>query len=194
MFVWRLTIILLFKCMRRCHPLHPSYKSTREYGFFSHISHQKQLLTVNLILNQHTNLVLDIKLTNMRHICRLICNFDTSKDYSDSVHIFKEQDDCVPFICLMFTFACLDYVYFFLLRFWVASLLTKEILLQADNCYDKEVIYAFLDSYGIGKSHTDFYISYALHLESKNKFKAANQTFELGISRYCPHLLVYLLC
>jgi hypothetical protein len=59
---------------------------------------------------------------------------------------------------------------------------------QADNCYDKEVIYAFLDANGIGKTHSDFYISYALHLEVKNKFKAANQTFELGISRYCGFL------
>ncbi|CAL5207831.1 unnamed protein product [Lathyrus oleraceus] len=59
----------------------------------------------------------------------------------------------------------------------------KVWLEYADNCYDKEVIYAFLDANGIGKTHSNFYISYALHLESKNKFKAANQTFELGISR-----------
>ncbi|KAK2399769.1 putative inactive serine/threonine-protein kinase bub1 [Trifolium repens] len=59
----------------------------------------------------------------------------------------------------------------------------KVWLEYADNCYDKEVIYAFLDANGIGKTHSDFYISYALHLEVKNKFKAANQTFELGISR-----------
>ncbi|XP_057445191.1 mitotic spindle checkpoint protein BUBR1 [Lotus japonicus] len=59
----------------------------------------------------------------------------------------------------------------------------KVWLEYADNCFDKEVIYAFLDSNGIGKTHSDFYISYGLHLESKNKIKAANQTFELGISR-----------
>ncbi|KAK7308524.1 hypothetical protein VNO77_42135 [Canavalia gladiata] len=59
----------------------------------------------------------------------------------------------------------------------------KVWLEYADNCFDADVIYAFLDANGIGKTHSDFYISYALHLESKNKFKAANQTFELGISR-----------
>ncbi|XP_004498199.1 mitotic spindle checkpoint protein BUBR1 [Cicer arietinum] len=59
----------------------------------------------------------------------------------------------------------------------------KVWLEYVDNCFDKEVIYAFLDANGIGKTHSDFYISYALHLEFKNKFKAANQTFELGISR-----------
>ena len=45
------------------------------------------------------------------------------------------------------------------------------------------MIYDFLDANGIGKTHSIFYISYALHLESKNKFKAASQRFELGISR-----------
>ncbi|XP_020237517.1 mitotic spindle checkpoint protein BUBR1 [Cajanus cajan] len=59
----------------------------------------------------------------------------------------------------------------------------KVWLEYADNCFDADVIYAFLDANGIGKTHSNFYISYALHLESKNKFKAANQTFELGISR-----------
>jgi checkpoint serine/threonine-protein kinase len=57
------------------------------------------------------------------------------------------------------------------------------MLLQADNCSDADVIYAFLDANEIGKTHSIFYISYALQLESKNKFKAANQIFELGISR-----------
>ncbi|TKY69134.1 Mitotic spindle checkpoint protein BUBR1 [Spatholobus suberectus] len=59
----------------------------------------------------------------------------------------------------------------------------KVWLEYADNCFDADVIYAFLDANGIGKTHSNFYIAYALHLESKNKFKAANQTFELGISR-----------
>ncbi|AES59939.1 putative mitotic spindle checkpoint protein Bub1/Mad3 [Medicago truncatula] len=59
----------------------------------------------------------------------------------------------------------------------------KVWLEYAENCFDKEVIYSFLDANEIGKTHSDFYISYALHLESKNKFKAANQTFELGINR-----------
>ncbi|KAG4906206.1 hypothetical protein GLYMA_20G006600v4 [Glycine max] len=59
----------------------------------------------------------------------------------------------------------------------------KVWLEYADNCFDADVIYAFLDANGIGKPHSIFYISYALHLESKNKFKAANQMLELGISR-----------
>ncbi|ESW25120.1 hypothetical protein PHAVU_003G009000 [Phaseolus vulgaris] len=59
----------------------------------------------------------------------------------------------------------------------------KVWLEYADNCFDADVIYAFLEANGIGKTHSNFYISYALHLESKNKFKAANQIFELGISR-----------
>ncbi|KAE9595375.1 putative mitotic spindle checkpoint protein Bub1/Mad3 [Lupinus albus] len=59
----------------------------------------------------------------------------------------------------------------------------KLWLEYADNCIDADVIYAFLDANGIGKNHSNFYISYGLHLESKNKLKAANQIFELGISR-----------
>ncbi|QHO46506.1 Mitotic spindle checkpoint protein [Arachis hypogaea] len=56
---------------------------------------------------------------------------------------------------------------------------------EADDCLDAEVIYAFLEANGIGKTHFDFYISYGLHLESKNKIKTANQILELGISRVC---------
>ncbi|XP_068502654.1 mitotic spindle checkpoint protein BUBR1-like isoform X2 [Phaseolus vulgaris] len=59
----------------------------------------------------------------------------------------------------------------------------KVWLEYADNCFDADVIYAFLDANGIGKTHSNFYIFYALHLESKNKFKAANQIFEFGISK-----------
>ncbi|KAL1338897.1 hypothetical protein HN51_033496 [Arachis hypogaea] len=59
----------------------------------------------------------------------------------------------------------------------------KVWLEYADNCLDAEVIYAFLEANGIGKTHSDFYISYGLHLESKNKIKTANRILELGISR-----------
>lgn len=83
---------------------------------------------------------------------------------------------------LSHTLFCLINVTSLLACFYFLS--GELLLLQADNCFDKEVIYAFLDANGIGKSHSDFYISYALHLESKSKFKAANQIFELGISRY----------
>ncbi|KAI4352614.1 hypothetical protein L6164_006849 [Bauhinia variegata] len=59
----------------------------------------------------------------------------------------------------------------------------KVWLEYADNCIDADIIYSFLDANGIGKTHAAFYISYALHIESKNKMKAANEIFELGISR-----------
>ncbi|CAN1163052.1 Mitotic spindle checkpoint protein BUBR1 [Linum perenne] len=56
-------------------------------------------------------------------------------------------------------------------------------LQYAENCTDAEVIYTFLDENDIGKSHAEFYLAYALHLESKNKFKSANDIFFLGLSR-----------
>ncbi|KAL9276580.1 hypothetical protein ACSQ67_025879 [Phaseolus vulgaris] len=59
----------------------------------------------------------------------------------------------------------------------------KVWLEYVDNCFDVDVIYAFLDTNEIGKTHSNFYISYALHLEYKNKFKVVNQIFEFGISR-----------
>lgn len=59
----------------------------------------------------------------------------------------------------------------------------NELVPQAENCVDAQVIYSFLDANEIGKTHAVFYISYALLLESKNKMKAANETFNLGISR-----------
>ncbi|KAI6690702.1 hypothetical protein NL676_027530 [Syzygium grande] len=59
----------------------------------------------------------------------------------------------------------------------------KVWLEYADNCSDAEVIYNFLDANEIGKPHSLFYISYALHMESKNKVKAANEILNLGISR-----------
>ncbi|KAK4276429.1 hypothetical protein QN277_014584 [Acacia crassicarpa] len=59
----------------------------------------------------------------------------------------------------------------------------KVWLEYADNCVDADVIYGFLDANGIGRTHSTFYISYALYMESKNKIKAANEIFDLGISR-----------
>lgn len=60
---------------------------------------------------------------------------------------------------------------------------------QAENCADAEVIYTFLDANEIGKSHAVFYISYALHMESKHKVKAANEILNRGISRCTLFLL-----
>ncbi|KAF7829447.1 mitotic spindle checkpoint protein BUBR1 [Senna tora] len=59
----------------------------------------------------------------------------------------------------------------------------KVWLEYADNCIDANIIYSFLDANGIGKTHSVFYISYAFYMESKNKMKAANEIFHLGISR-----------
>lgn len=59
----------------------------------------------------------------------------------------------------------------------------KVWLEYAENCVDAEVIYSFLDANKIGQSHSSYYISYALHMESKNKVKCANDIFNLGIER-----------
>ncbi|XP_008237891.1 PREDICTED: mitotic spindle checkpoint protein BUBR1 isoform X1 [Prunus mume] len=59
----------------------------------------------------------------------------------------------------------------------------KVWLEYAENCADAQVIYSFLDANEIGKTHSVFYTSYALVMESKNKMKAANEIFNLGISR-----------
>ncbi|CAL1383580.1 unnamed protein product [Linum trigynum] len=56
-------------------------------------------------------------------------------------------------------------------------------LQYAEYCDDAQIIYSFLDDNGIGKSHSEFYMAYALHLESKNKLKSANDIFTLGLSR-----------
>lgn len=53
---------------------------------------------------------------------------------------------------------------------------------QAENCADAEVIYNFLEANKIGVSHASFYISYALHMEQKNKNKTANEIFNRGLS------------
>ncbi|XP_043708354.1 mitotic spindle checkpoint protein BUBR1 isoform X2 [Telopea speciosissima] len=59
----------------------------------------------------------------------------------------------------------------------------KVWLEYAENCADAEVIYNFLDANNIGQTHSLYYTSYALHMESKNKMKSANDIFNLGISR-----------
>lgn len=59
----------------------------------------------------------------------------------------------------------------------------KVWLEYAENCVDAEVIYNFLDANEIGKSHSAYYLAYALHMESKSKMKVANDIFNLGISR-----------
>ncbi|KAJ6939955.1 mitotic spindle checkpoint protein BUBR1-like isoform X2 [Populus alba x Populus x berolinensis] len=59
----------------------------------------------------------------------------------------------------------------------------KVWLEYAENCVDAEVIYSFLDANEIGKSHSAYYLAYALHTESKSKMKIANDIFNLGISR-----------
>lgn len=53
----------------------------------------------------------------------------------------------------------------------------------ADNCADAEVVYSFLHANQIGQTHSLFYISYALHMESKNKPRKADEIFNLGIAR-----------
>lgn len=64
---------------------------------------------------------------------------------------------------------------------WLIS--KNKMLLQAENCVDAETIYSFLDANDIGKSHAVWYISYALHIESKNRMKRANEIYNLGICR-----------
>ncbi|GFP98159.1 mitotic spindle checkpoint protein bubr1 [Phtheirospermum japonicum] len=54
--------------------------------------------------------------------------------------------------------------------------------LKAENCVDAEVIYNFLEAKKIGVTHASFYISYALHMEHKNKNKTANEIFNHGLS------------
>lgn len=65
--------------------------------------------------------------------------------------------------------------------FWYMSLLTDGSL-QAENCMDAEVIYSFLEANKIGQTHSSFYIAYALHMESQNKIKTANEIFNRGLS------------
>ncbi|KAF0935704.1 hypothetical protein E2562_035752 [Oryza meyeriana var. granulata] len=59
----------------------------------------------------------------------------------------------------------------------------KVWLEYAGNCADSEVIFRFLEANQIGQSHTNYYLSYASVMESKNKLKKANEIFHLGISR-----------
>ncbi|CAL5383265.1 unnamed protein product [Camellia sinensis] len=59
----------------------------------------------------------------------------------------------------------------------------KVWLEYAENCADAEVIYSFLEANKIGQTHSIFFMSYALHMESKNKIKTANEIFNRGMSR-----------
>ncbi|KAJ3679013.1 hypothetical protein LUZ60_017024 [Juncus effusus] len=74
-------------------------------------------------------------------------------------------------------------------KFWHESRYKEDLrylkiwLEYAGNCEDAEVIYGFLEANGIGQSHAVFYSSYALHMESKNKLKKADDIFNLGIAR-----------
>ncbi|CAI9115319.1 OLC1v1016193C1 [Oldenlandia corymbosa var. corymbosa] len=58
----------------------------------------------------------------------------------------------------------------------------KVWLEYAENCMDAEVVYSFLEANKIGLTHASFYIAYALHMESKNKMRTANEIFNRGIS------------
>ncbi|CAK9178267.1 unnamed protein product [Ilex paraguariensis] len=58
----------------------------------------------------------------------------------------------------------------------------KVWLEYAENCIDAEVIYSFLEANKIGQTHSSFYISYALHMESRHKIKTANDIFNRGMT------------
>ncbi|CAA0838469.1 Mitotic spindle checkpoint protein BUBR1 [Striga hermonthica] len=58
----------------------------------------------------------------------------------------------------------------------------KVWLEYAENCVDAEVIYNFLEANKIGVTHASFYISYASHMEHKNKNRTANDIFNRGLS------------
>ncbi|KAL8172352.1 hypothetical protein V2J09_024156, partial [Rumex salicifolius] len=58
----------------------------------------------------------------------------------------------------------------------------KVWLEYAENCDDAEVIYKFLDSNGIGQTHSAFYIAYALQMEAKHRVKTADEMFNRGLS------------
>uniref|UniRef100_A0A1J3H135 Mitotic spindle checkpoint protein BUBR1 n=1 Tax=Noccaea caerulescens TaxID=107243 RepID=A0A1J3H135_NOCCA len=59
----------------------------------------------------------------------------------------------------------------------------KVWLEYAEHCADAQVIYKFLEVNDIGKTHSVYYIAYALHMEFTGKVKTANEIFNLGISR-----------
>lgn len=62
------------------------------------------------------------------------------------------------------------------------SYFTTQMVKQAENCVDAEVIYNFLETNKIGQTHAQFYISYALLMEHKHKTKTANDIFNRGLS------------
>ncbi|XP_064998131.1 mitotic spindle checkpoint protein BUBR1-like isoform X2 [Musa acuminata AAA Group] len=59
----------------------------------------------------------------------------------------------------------------------------------ADSCADAEVIFQFLEANQIGQSHSIFYTSYAMHLESKNKLRKADEILNLGLARKARSLV-----
>ncbi|KAJ8498174.1 hypothetical protein OPV22_008726 [Ensete ventricosum] len=59
----------------------------------------------------------------------------------------------------------------------------KVWLEYADHCADAEVIFQFLDANQIGQSHSIFYTSYAMHLETKNRLRKADDILNLGLCR-----------
>ncbi|CAL9111839.1 unnamed protein product [Musa textilis] len=65
----------------------------------------------------------------------------------------------------------------------------KVWLEYADNCADAEVIFQFLEANQIGQSHSIFYTSYAMHLESKNKLRKADEVLNLGLARKARSLV-----
>ncbi|XP_068647604.1 mitotic spindle checkpoint protein BUBR1 isoform X2 [Aristolochia californica] len=73
--------------------------------------------------------------------------------------------------------------------FWHADRYKNDLrylkiwLEYAENCSDAEVIYNFLHANDIGQTHSIYYVSYALLLESKNKTRKADDIFSLGIAR-----------
>nr|GMD31085.1 mitotic spindle checkpoint protein BUBR1 [Ipomoea batatas] len=58
----------------------------------------------------------------------------------------------------------------------------KVWLEYAENCVDAEVIFSFLEANKIGQTHSSFYVAYALHMESKNKIRTADEIFNRGLS------------
>lgn len=88
-----------------------------------------------------------------------------------------------PAVCISSQVSSYFWCSIFLIGFKLLSLIHIILVAQAENCADAEVIYSFLDANGIGKTHSAYYISYAFHMESKNKLKAGNEILSLGLTR-----------
>nr|XP_034905419.1 mitotic spindle checkpoint protein BUBR1-like isoform X1 [Populus alba]XP_034905420.1 mitotic spindle checkpoint protein BUBR1-like isoform X1 [Populus alba]XP_034905421.1 mitotic spindle checkpoint protein BUBR1-like isoform X1 [Populus alba]XP_034905422.1 mitotic spindle checkpoint protein BUBR1-like isoform X1 [Populus alba]XP_034905423.1 mitotic spindle checkpoint protein BUBR1-like isoform X1 [Populus alba] len=106
-----------------------------------------------------------------------------SDRYKDDLRYLKVW---LEYVGSYFSFSILFTIYLCFQIFWRLFVVMKTVLrffCQAENCVDAEVIYSFLDANEIGKSHSAYYLAYALHMESKSKMKIANDIFNLGISR-----------